>query len=267
MGILNVTPDSFSDGGTHVGVHAAVGHALRLEGEGASIIDVGGESTRPGSRAVPAHQQIARTIPVVEQIRRGSDILISIDTTSVEVARTALDAGADIINDTSAGQDDSAMLALAAERQCGLVLMHRPRAPRDEAWSDQHAVAPVYDDVVRDVRAFLVQRARAAEETGVERTRIVIDPGLGFGKNVAQNYQLIARAAELVATEYPVLSAASRKSFIGAATQQSEPRQRVIGSTAASVVHYLAGIRLFRVHDVAAHREALAVAQAIREQR
>lgn len=263
MGILNVTPDSFSDGGLHVGVHAAVGHALRMEGEGAEIIDIGGESTRPGASAVSAQEQIARATPVIEQVRRGSGVLISIDTTSAEVARAALDAGADIINDTSAGQDDPAMLALAAGRRCGLVLMHRPRRPREESWSDQHDSAPVYDDVVHDVRAFLVQRARAAELAGVERARIVIDPGLGFGKDVEQNYQLIARTTELVASGSPVLAAASRKSFIGAASGQRDPRQRLIGSVAASVVQYLAGVRLFRVHDVAAQREALAVAAMI----
>jgi dihydropteroate synthase len=263
MGILNVTPDSFSDGGLHVGVHAAVGHALRMEGEGAEIIDIGGESTRPGAAAVPAHEQIARAIPVIEQVRRGSEVLISIDTTSAEVARAALDAGADVINDTSAGQDDPAMFALAAERRCGLVLMHRPRRPREESWSDRHDSDPVYDDVVREVRAFLLQRAHAAEQAGIERACVVTDPGLGFGKNVEQNYQLVARTAELVATGYPVLAAASRKSFIGAATGQRNPRQRVIGSVAVSVAQYLAGIRLFRVHDVAAHREALAVAAMV----
>jgi dihydropteroate synthase len=263
MGVLNVTPDSFSDGGAYPDASSAVEHAVRMVEEGAAIIDVGGESTRPGAERIGPDEQTARTRPVIERLRRESDVPISIDTTSSRVAASALDAGADIINDVSAGTEDERLLPLAAARRCGLVLMHRLAPPDADSYSDQYARPPVYDDVVVEVRAFLVERCRAAVDLGVSPSAIVIDPGLGFGKTVQQNYELIRRTGELAAAGYPLLSAASRKSFVAAATGVTEPSRRVIGSTAVSVIHWLAGVRLFRVHDVAAHCEALALAAGI----
>ncbi|MCP3906089.1 MAG: dihydropteroate synthase [Planctomycetes bacterium] len=266
VGIVNATPDSFSDGGVYPSREAIVGHALRLVEEGAAMVDIGGESTRPGAERVPIAEQIDRVVPVIEELRECTDVAMSIDTTHAAVAEAALDAGATVINDVSAGREDDAMFALAARRECGLVLMHRRVGPEQDSYSDQYEREPEYDDVVDEVRAFLLERcaaARAAVPYGVRNDSIVIDPGLGFGKSVAQNYELIRRTAELVRTGYPVLGAASRKSFVGHVTGVDEPRARAVGSTAVSVLQYLAGVRLFRVHDVAAHREALAVARAI----
>jgi len=260
MGALNVTPDSFSDGGAHFDRAAAVGHALRMQAEGADLIDIGGESTRPGSSPVSAHEQMARTVPVIHAIRASTDVPLSIDTTSAAVAAAALDAGADIINDISAGRDDEAMLGLAAARGCGLILMHRLRPPAVDSYSDRYIQPPHYGDVAAEVRAFLLERAAAAERAGVERAAIVIDPGLGFGKSVEQNFELIRSVGALVGAGYPVLCGASRKSFIGAVTGVEEPAQRVIGSVAVAVAMYMHGVRLFRVHDVIEHREALAAA-------
>jgi dihydropteroate synthase len=260
MGVLNVTPDSFSDGGAFADAGAAVEHALGLVEQGACIIDVGGESVRPGAQRVDPAAEIGRTAPVVEILRRRSGVLISIDTTSADVAEAALDAGANIINDVSAGTEDERLFELAAARHCGLVLMHRLRPPPDDVYSDRYRAAPTYGDVVAEVREFLARRCGAAIDRGVSAAAIVIDPGLGFGKSVEQNYELIRRTAELGDIGFALLSAASRKSFVGVAAGVSEPHRRVIGSTAISVMHWLAGVRLFRVHDVAAHREALAVA-------
>ncbi len=263
MGVLNVTPDSFSDGGDHLEPAAAVDRALAMIAEGADIIDIGGESTRPGSQRVDSATQIARTKPVIDRLRTQSDIPISIDTTRGDVALAALDAGANIINDVAAGAEDERIFRLAAERQCGLILMHRLVSPEHDSYSPQYAAKPEYDDVVAVVRRFLLQRTDAAMDAGVDRSAIAIDAGLGFGKSVAQNYELIARGEEFVATGYPVLCAASRKSFIGTVIDADDPRDRVLGSTAISVVQFLQGVRLFRVHDVRPHRDALAVAGAI----
>ncbi len=200
---------------------------------------------------------------MIEQIRARSDVVISIDTTQSAVAGAALDAGADIINDIAAGEEDHAMFALAAARGCGLILMHRPRPSTDESYSDQYRRLPTYGDVTAEVRAYLAERARRAESAGVARSCIVLDPGLGFGKSVPQNFQLIRETARLQELGYPLLSAASRKSFIGAPSGIETPEQRVAGSIAVSVAHWMAGVRLFRVHDVEQHRQALAVAAAI----
>ena len=263
IGIVNATPDSFSDGGSFRCVDALIGHSLRLIEEGATIIDVGGESTRPGAVRVDADEQIRRTAALIGRLRATTDIPISIDTTLAAVAAAALDAGADIINDVAAGLEDDEMVPLAAERGAGMILMHRLRPPTADSFSHEYKKEPEYLDVVSAVAAFLRERAGAVEAAGIDRARIALDPGLGFGKSVHQNYELIARAAELVGLGYPVVSGASRKSFLGAVTGVAEPHRRIIASTAVSVAHYLAGVRLFRVHDVAAHREALAVAQAI----
>jgi dihydropteroate synthase len=283
MGILNVTPDSFSDGGAFISNVDAIDHGVQLAIDGACIIDVGGESTRPGARSVPPAEQIRRVIPVIRGLahrlniecgRRGPatrvdgqvQVYLSIDTTNATVAEAALKSGATIINDVSAGRGDAKMLPLAAARRCGLILMHRLLSPQEDSFSDQYPKAPDYaPNVVAAVREFLCQRVQAALAAGVDPASIVIDPGLGFGKSVEQNYELVGRIGELCALGYPVLSAASRKSFIGAATGVQRPAARVAGSTAVSVMHWLGGVRLFRVHDVSAHREALAVAVMARD--
>lgn len=281
MGILNLTPDSFSDGGAFASHIDAIEYGVRMAFNGACIIDVGGESTRPGARPISPTEQIRRTIPVIRGLKHRltvekrslaslgrADVLadahVSIDTTSAQVAEAALNSGATIINDVSAGLDDPRMLEIAAKRQCGLILMHRRSAPAQDSLSTRHASPPDYGgDVIAAVRGYLLERCQAAVTAGVNSASIVIDPGLGFGKDVEQNYEVMGRISELCELAYPVLSAASRKSFLGAVTGVEPAAARIVGSAAVSVMHWIAGVRLFRVHDVPAHREALAVAQAI----
>jgi len=262
MGIVNATPDSFSDGGLAGSPEALVGLAMRMIEEGADVIDVGGESSRPGAASVPVQEQIERTCPVIERIRACADVLISIDTTSSVVASAALDAGADFVNDVSAGDGDPQMLSTVAARGTGIVLMHRRVPPSDDRYSDQYARPELSGDISAIVRDALLTRAAEAERAGIDRSAIVLDPGLGFGKTVEQNWTLIAEIDRLVATGYVVLGAASRKSFVGAVTGVAEPRQRLAGSLAAAVAMAMKGVRLFRVHDVAPHAEALAAAWA-----
>lgn len=258
MGILNATPDSFSDGGRPR--DALIGHGLRMLEEGATILDVGGESTRPGAQRISAGEQIDRVVPVIEQLA-SSGAIISVDTTLGEVARAALDAGAVIVNDVSGGSDDPDLLVAAAERECGLVLMHRLHAPVDDRYSTAWEREPDYGtDVVAVVRESVMADAARAESVGVAPESIVIDPGLGFGKSVGQNFELMDRISALTAGRHAVLVGASRKSFIGAATGVEDPASRLAGSLAAAVAMAERGVRLFRVHDVAAHREALSVA-------
>lgn len=290
MGILNVTPDSFSDGGAYANADAAISAAMRMLAEGAAIIDVGGESTRPGSQSVDEAEQIRRTVPAIRGLRMKlgreaasgcvAEGWISIDTTRAAVAAAALDAGADIINDVSAGTDDDRMLSLAATRGCGIILMHRLRKPRDDSFSTQYARGGEPDyagDVYSVVRDFLAQRIEAALGAGVRRDAIVIDPGLGFGKSIAQNHELAARLGELQSElDCPALSAASRKSFLvhpstGTIGSNPEPLpppvERLAAGVALTLSNWRQGVRLFRVHDVAAHANALAAAaDAAREQ-
>jgi len=257
MGILNATPDSFSDGGRFETVDAAVHAGLSMVEAGASMIDVGGESTRPGAEPVSPVVQIDRTVPVIAGIRDRSSVPISIDTTRAEVASAALDAGADAINDVSGGMDDPDLLGLAASSRCGLVLMHRLRRPGEEQFSDAYEDEPAYRDVVVDVRDVLLSLAARAEAVGVQRDHIMIDPGLGFGKTVEQNWLLIGRIRAFLATGYPVLGAASRKSFIGAVTGADKPRDRVAASVAVACWMATMGVQLIRVHDV--HETAMAM--------
>ncbi len=262
MAIINVTPDSFSDGGEAFTVRTALDRIRRARDGGASILDIGGESTRPGSTRVPADEQIRRVVPVIRAARdAGIELPISVDTTRAEVAAAALDAGAHIINDVSAGTEDAAMFALAAERGAGLILMHRLRPPGEDVYSTQHAHEPEYDaesgGVVGIVKSFLKDRAAEAVRAGVRAESIVLDPGLGFGKGVAQNHELIRRIAEFAELGFPVLSAASRKSFLSVAPGRDHPKDRDAAGVGITVAHALAGIRLFRVHNVAAHVEAL----------
>ncbi|MCC6659825.1 MAG: dihydropteroate synthase [Phycisphaerales bacterium] len=262
MAILNLTPDSFHDGGVLAGPDAALRAATRAVADGAAVLDIGGESTRPGAAPVSTAEQMARVVPAIRAIREaGLRTPISVDTTRSGVARAALDAGADAVNDTSAGLDDDAMFPLAAERGAGLILMHRPRRPRDDSYSDRYADPPRYGDVVAEVRDHLARRAASAAAAGVDPGAIVLDPGLGFGKTVGQNLELIRRTGEIAALGYPVLSGLSRKSFTGVAAglAGSVPGERLGGTLALSIAHLRAGASIFRVHDVAEHVHALAI--------
>ncbi len=256
MGILNVTPDSFSDGGRFHSPADAVAHARAMISEGADIIDVGGESTRPGSQPASEYEQIGRVEPVIKAIRKFSEIPISIDTTRAVVARNALNAGANWVNDISALGDDSEMARVVSESGCPVILMHMQGKPR------RMQVNPRYDDVVREVREFLVERAKFAQSSGVLRENIILDPGIGFGKTLEHNLALLQCLPDLVATGFPILVGASRKSFIGQLTGLPV-EQRLEGSLAAATLAVQAGARIVRVHDVAPTKRALQIATAI----
>jgi dihydropteroate synthase len=257
MAIANVTPDSFSDGGERLDAAHAIDDGLRFVSEGADIVDVGGESTRPGSRPTAADEELRRVLPVVEGLARQG-VLVSIDTRRASVARACLDAGARIVNDVSALSDDPELMPLVARRGVPVVLMHR--RGRSEAKYD----GPAYGDVVEEVRRFLLDRARASEAAGIARERIALDPGIGFGKSVEENVALIAGAARLADAGYPVLVGSSRKGFIGRLTGIAEPRRRDPASVWLAVEAARRGAAIVRVHDVAAVRQALAVSSAMR---
>ncbi len=269
VAILNLTPDSFSDGGKLNTLDATTAAARDAVDAGAAILDIGGESTRPGASRVSAAEQIARVIPAIRAIRAAGGALatipISIDTTLEPVARAALDAGADAINDVSGGLEDPAILALAAERSAGLILMHRERPPDQDHYSTAYGrpagPEPVRGDIVAHVRAAFESMLERAESAGVDQRSIVLDPGLGFGKSVEQNIDLIRRTPELLELGRPILSGVSRKSFVGAISAPPgvtlTPGERLAGTLALSIEHLRAGARLFRVHDVAAHAQAL----------
>ena len=257
MGILNVTPDSFSDGGDFADQAAAARHIETMVEQGADIIDIGPESTRPGSDRVTPAEQIARLGNLVSTAAQ-SRALVSIDTTSSEVAAFALDEGATIINDVSAGRDDRRMFALAAERKTPLILMHmlgQPKSMQDN---------PRYDDVVAEVRDFLASRIDEAAAAGLPRDRIIIDPGIGFGKLLDHNLALLRGVPDLLELGRPVLIGASRKRFIGELTGRDSPSQRLGGSVAAVLAARALGATIFRVHDVEPMVQALKVAAAIR---
>jgi erythronate-4-phosphate dehydrogenase len=256
MGILNVTPDSFSDGGEFFEFGRAVDRGLNMAREGAAVIDVGGESTRPGARPMPAAEQIRRVVPVIEALAERTRVPISIDTHDVEVARAALEAGAAIINDITALADER-MAELAAGREVPVVLMHMQGTPATMQ------VEPTYADVVAEVRGFLVERAGRAVATGIPQERLFIDPGIGFGKTLDHNLLLLKNLDQLVATGYRVLVGPSRKAFIGRLTGAETPADRVFGTAAAVALCAAAGVSLVRVHDVAAMRDVLKVTRAI----
>lgn len=262
MAVVNVTPDSFSDGGLHADTAGAVRHALECVREGACIIDVGGESTRPGSSPVGEEEQIRRTVPVIAALAAGP--ILSIDTTRAAVARAALQAGAHVVNDVSAGTDDPAIFERAAEYGAGLVLMHRVRPPHADRYSHEYETPPPFHDVAREVRDWLLERADLAQRAGVARECIALDPGLGFGKNVPQNFALVEQLEVLAATGYPVVVGASRKSFVGAAAGISEPAQRDEASVAVALQAAANGAAVLRVHAVGLHHEALQAWQARR---
>ena len=267
MGVLNVTPDSFSDGGRFTEVDAAVAHALDMARAGADLIDVGGESSRPGADRVPAEAQIARVVPVIERVRAGLDehgfaqVAISIDTTHAAVTASALDAGAGMLNDISAGREDPEILDLAAERGVPICLMHMHGQPKTMQ------AGPAYDDVVAEIERFLAERVEAAVAAGVERSQIVIDPGIGFGKTIEHNLAILAALPRYVATGQPVLLGTSRKSFLAKLAGQSDGKVEpdpAGGTAATTALGVAAGVALFRVHDVALNRQAARAAHAIR---
>ncbi|HEY8082168.1 MAG TPA: dihydropteroate synthase [Solirubrobacterales bacterium] len=255
MGVVNVTPDSFSDGGLFLEPEAAIVHGEELAREGASILDVGGESTRPGAEEVSVEVELARTQPVVADLA-GLGHEISIDTSKLAVAEAALDAGATIVNDVTALRADPDIGALCGERGAGLVLMHMQGTPRTMQ------EAPTYDDVVDEVRAFFAERSEVAVAAGVREDRIWLDPGIGFGKTLDHNLELLRRLDELGALGYPLVVGTSRKSFIGK-IDGSETADRIGGTIASSVLAATRGADVLRVHDVAAMAQAMQVAAAI----
>ena len=258
MGIINATPDSFSDGGKYLDPEAACEHGLRLLREGAEVLDIGGESTKPGSFPVSAEEELLRVVPVIKALRAKTDALFSIDTSKSSVASAALEAGADIINDVTAMRGDPLMGELAARSGAGVILMHMQGEPRSMQ------IAPHYQDVVAEVEAFLLARARAAETGGVARDRIWLDPGIGFGKTVAHNLSLLAALPRLAAQGYPLLLGASRKRFIASlAGDDPDPSRRLGGSIAAALQGARCGCRMVRVHDVAETVQALKVWSAM----
>ncbi|RMH24609.1 MAG: dihydropteroate synthase [Planctomycetota bacterium] len=264
--ILNLTPDSFADGGRLPTPAHAADAARRAADEGADGLDLGAESTRPGAQRVDANEQRRRLLPAIDAIRAaGVTLPITVDTTLAPVARDALESGADAINDISAGTEDDGMLALAAERPCGIVLMHRLAPPDADRFSDRYDTPPDYPrGVVAEVVTHLAARLDAAVAAGVPRDAVLLDPGLGFGKSVEQNLELIRHTPALLALARPVMSALSRKSFVGRVSlhRDSIPDERLPGTLALSVLHLQAGARVFRVHDTAPHRQALDAAWA-----
>lgn len=256
MGILNITPDSFSDGGRFYGTDRAIKQGLKLIQEGADILDIGGESSRPGSDPVSAEEEKSRIIPVIRTLRKHTDMVISVDTTKAEVAQDALDAGADIINDISAGRFDTHMLQLAADRQVPVILMHMLGTPKTMQ------VEPHYDDLLPEIKAFFLERIEAAVSVGIKRSNIIIDPGIGFGKNHSDNLCLLNNLKFLDDLDQPVLVGVSRKSFIGRILDVP-PEERLEGTIASALISVMHGAHILRVHDVAAVKKALTVAEAI----
>jgi dihydropteroate synthase len=255
MGVINVTPDSFSDGGLFLEADAAVEQGGRLAREGADILDIGGESTRPGSEGVSEEEELRRVLPVVERLT-GAGHQVSIDTAKAGVARAALDAGAGIVNDVTAFRRSPGMAALVAERGAGCVLMHMLGEPRTMQED------PRYEDVVSEVKAFLEERLAFAVAEGVAEERVWLDPGIGFGKTVEHNLDLLRRLDEIVAIGRPVVIGTSRKSFLGKLAGGRSEGERLPGTIATNVIALERGASVFRVHDVAQVRDALAVAAA-----
>ncbi len=256
MGILNVTPDSFSNGGQFLETDKAVEHGLRMAADGAAVIDVGGESTRPGSESVSTQQQIERVVPVIKALRKKIDVPISVDTYNYDVAKAALDVGAAMINDITALSDER-MAELAAKKQVPVVLMHIQGTPA------MMQIEPRYQDVVNEVLQFLLERAKRAEQLGILKERIFIDPGIGFGKTLEHNLLILRNIHRFVATGYRVLVGTSRKSFIGKITGKEKPADRIFGTAATVALCAAAGVSIVRVHDVAEMLDVVKVVIAI----
>lgn len=257
MGIVNVTPDSFSDGGRYFDLEKAIAHGIALARQGADIIDIGGESTRPGARPVSAGEEMERVLPVIRGLRRAVSIPISIDTTKADVARAAVDEGADMVNDISALRFDPAMAPLIAAAKLPVVLMHMQGTPRTMQQS------PRYQDVVEEVKEFLRNRIRFALEAGVSAERIIIDPGIGFGKELDHNLALLRGLPVLTSLGQPLLVGPSRKTFVGKLLDVG-PEERLEGGLAAAVAAVLAGANIIRTHDVKETRRAVRMADALR---
>lgn len=256
MGVLNLTPDSFSDGGAWLDPGRAVAHARAMVAAGAAVVDVGGESTRPGAAPVDEPDEVARVVPVIERLAAELDVPVSVDTSKPGVMRAAVAAGAGLINDVRALREPGALEA-AADLGVPVCLMHMLGEPRTMQ------ADPRYDDVVPDIRAFLADRVAACERAGIPRERLLVDPGFGFGKTLAHNTEILARLREFAADGLPVVAGVSRKSMIGALTGEAEPAARVAGSVAAATLAAWFGARLLRVHDVAETVQALAVVGAL----
>ncbi len=255
MGILNVTPDSFSDGGRFDQLDNALKHALQMQGDGAEVIDIGGESTRPGADLVSLDEELARVIPVIEKIRQNSDIAISIDTSKTRVMREALAAGATMVNDVNALHADGA-LAVCAEHDVPVCLMHKQGEP--QTMQDN----PQYQDVVTEVSRYLSERANVCIGAGIKQRNIIIDPGFGFGKSLENNLTLLKEMPQFCAMLYPVLVGISRKSMFGMLLGR-EVDERLVASTTAAAIAYQKGARFFRVHDVAQTCDALKLCEAV----
>jgi dihydropteroate synthase len=258
VGILNVTPDSFSDGGDFLDPEAAALRAATMLDEGAGMLDVGGESTRPGSDPVSQEEEIRRVVPVIERILSARpEAVISVDTYRSGTATVALEAGASLVNDVTALRGDSRMVSVMEEAECPVILMHMQGEPKTMQ-KDPH-----YEDVVREVRDFLAERAEYAVTAGVRPENIIVDPGIGFGKSLEHNLDLLHNLDAIVDLGFPVLIGASRKRFIERITGVQEARERIPGTVATTVLAYERGATFFRVHDVRANHEALAVAEAV----
>ena len=256
MGILNVTPDSFSDGGKYLEKNTAINHALEMIDEGADIIDIGGESTRPFSDPVSLKEEISRVVPVIEGIRKESDVCISIDTTKSQVATAALNSGASVINDVSAMEVDPLMVDVALKFDCPLIIMHMKGTPKN--MQDD----PQYESLISDIKDYLLDRADFIISKGINPKKIVIDPGIGFGKTVENNFEIIKNLNHFTTMNFPVLLGASRKSFIGISLNLPE-KDRLEGSLAANIIGLQNGAKIFRVHDVAETNKALIIANKI----
>jgi len=257
MGILNITPDSFSDGGRFADYERALARAFELISAGADILDVGGESTRPGSAPVPGPVELERVIPIIRAVRESSDIPISIDTNKSEVALQSLAAGADIINDVSSLRFDPDMAQVATRSRAPVILMHMLGAPRTMQ------INPVYESVISEIIAFLEERMKFAVQNGIERSQIIVDPGIGFGKTVTHNLNIIRDLDSFSCMDRPILLGASRKRFIGKILGRPEG-EREMGTAVVNAFGIAAGAHILRVHDVAFHREAVGLAEAVR---
>ena len=260
MGILNVTPDSFSDGGEFNNLDSAVSQGKKMIDEGADIIDIGGESTRPGSKRISSQEQIDRVVHIIEAINetKPGHVEISIDTTQSEVAEAALSVGANIVNDVSGGNDDPEIIQLCAEKKCPYIIMHMQGTP--ETMQND----PSYDDVVTEILSFLQKRAEECIKAGIDKNDIIIDPGIGFGKKSGHNLKLLNNLNIFVNTKYPVLLGTSRKRFMGEICSVNKPSDLVGATTATTSLGVLAGVKIFRVHDVMANKQAMETAWAIK---
>jgi dihydropteroate synthase len=256
MGILNVTPDSFSDGGLFFEKDKAIEHGLRMFSEGANIIDVGGESTRPGSDPVPVDEELKRVLPVISGMRKYTQSLISVDTSKSEIAKAALAEGANIINDITALRNDPKMLSVVAQTDAPVILMHMKGTPKT---MQQH---PTYENVIAEIKAFLEKQIQLAIKNGIKKENIILDPGIGFGKRFEDNLTLIRNLSDFATLDQPILVGISRKSFIGKILDLP-PREREEGTLASAVISVIQGAHILRVHDVAPIKRALLVAEAI----